>query len=342
MKKLLSILLSALLFCGCSKKETLHIYTWSDYINLDFIAKFEKDNNCKVIIDTFDSNETMYAKLKAGVAGYDICFPTEYFISLLKNENIIDELDLTKLPNVKNNIDYRFCKRANSLKYYIPYAFSYTGILYRKDKFPNLSFQLWNEMFTINKNVRICMFDDIREVIGLALKECGYSVNSTNKKEIAYATKIACNWKQAVVKMDNESYKTGIANGEIDIAMGYNADAIQLMAEMGDNIGFIVPTLTGTTSSMDTITILKLSKNKELAYKFINALYEKETAIKNCEYICAPMPIQNLTESLSNSFKYNKYMIISDKLLKQCETINNVGLNIDMYNKAWDKIKSVR
>lgn len=341
MKNLLFIILLASALCGCSKKETLHIYTWSDYIDPEFIENFEKENNCKVVIDTFDSNETMYAKLKAGAAGYDICFPTEYFIPLLKNENIIEELDISMLPNVVKNIDLRFCKNDN-LKYYIPYAFSYTGILYRKDKFPNVKFQLWNDMFELQSVARVCMFDDIREIIGLALKEHGYSVNSTNQLEISRATKIAHRWKRCVVKMDNESYKNGIANGEVDIAMGYNSDAIQLILEMNDNIGFTVPSITGTTSSMDTIVILKSSKKKELAYKFINALYEKNNAVKNCEYICAPMPIQNLAKNLSDEFKYNEYMIISDKLLKQCETINDVGSNLDMYNKAWDKIKSAK
>lgn len=341
MKKLLFILLLATVFCGCRKKETLHIYTWSDYIDPEFIEKFEKENNCKVVIDTFDSNETMYAKLKAGAAGYDICFPTEYFIPMLKNENIIEELDLSKLPNVKNNIDMRFCKHDN-LKYYIPYAFSCTGILYRKDKFPNIMIRRWNDLFEMNKYARISMFDDIREVIGLALKSNGFSVNSINQNEIDIATKTAYNWKQTVVKMDNESYKNEIANGGIDFAMGYNSDAIQLMVEMGNEIGFVVPTVDGTTSSMDTITILKTSKKKDLAYKFINALYEKKNAVKNSEYICAPMPIQNLTNYLSDDFKNNEYMYISDELLKHCETIEDVGSNLMLYNKAWDKIKSTK
>lgn len=338
MKKLLLILLSTSLICGCKKQETLHIYTWSDYLDPDFIAKFEKENNCKVVIDTFDSNETMYAKLKAGATGYDICFPTEYFIPILKNENIIEKIDISKLPNVEKNIDKRFCKNDN-LNYYIPYAFSCTGILYRKDKFSNINIKTWDDMFAMKSITRISMFDDIREIIGLALKSNGFSVNSTKEDELLIASKTAYKWKQAVVKMDNEGYKNGIANGEIDFAMGYNADAIQLMMEMGDNIEFIVPPI-GTTSSMDTITIFKSSTKKDLAYKFINALYERKTAVKNSEYICAPMPIQNLTEYLSDDYKKIKYMFITDELLKRCETIEDIGDTIEFYNKVWDIIKS--
>lgn len=338
MKKLLLILLSTSLICGCKKQETLHIYTWSDYLDPDFIAKFEKENNCKVVIDTFDSNETMYAKLKAGATGYDICFPTEYFIPILKNENIIEKIDISKLPNVEKNIDRRFCTNDN-LNYYIPYAFSCTGILYRKDKFSNINIKTWDDMFAMKSIARICMFDDIREIIGLALKSNGFSVNSTKEEELLIASKTAYKWKKAAIKMDNEGYKNGIANGEIDFAMGYNADAIQLMMEMGDDIEFIVPPV-GTTSSMDTIAIFKSSTKKDLAYKFINALYERETAVKNSEYICAPMPIQNLTEYLSDDYKKIKYMFITDELLKRCETIEDIGDTIEFYNKVWDIIKS--
>jgi spermidine/putrescine transport system substrate-binding protein len=340
MKKILLLLLAISLICGCKKQETLYIYNWSDYIDPEFIVKFENENNCKVVIDTFDSNETMYAKLKAGASGYDICFPTEYFIPILKNENIIEKIDITKLPNVEKNIDKRFCKN-NGLQYYIPYAFSCTGILYRKDKFSNINIKNWNDVFAMKSIARICMFDDIREIIGISLKSNGFSVNSTNQNELLIASKTAYKWKTSVIKMDNEGYKNGVANGEIDFAMGYNSDAIQLMLEMENDIEFIVPPI-GTTSSMDTITIFKSSNKKDLSYKFINALYEKEVAVKNSEYICAPMPIQNLSEHLSDEYKKIKYMNITDELLNKCETINDVGDAIELYNKVWDIIKSFK
>ena len=84
MKKItVGLIAVSLLLAGCAKKETLHVYTWADYISPDVVSAFEEKYNCKVVIDTFDTNEAMYAKLKAGSAGYDIMFPSSYMVKLM-------------------------------------------------------------------------------------------------------------------------------------------------------------------------------------------------------------------------------------------------------------------
>lgn len=329
------------LLCGCSDKKTLHIYTWADYIDPEFVTQFEKENDCKVVIDTFDSNETMFAKLMAsGNSGYDICCPTEYYIQILKDADLIEKLNTSKLKNVVNNFDKRFLNKYDRLEWHIPYAFSCTGILYRKDKFPNATFKKWDDMFTSQYIGRICMLNDIREIIGIALKQNGYSVNSVNMKELSKAVDTVLEWKKTCKKMDNESYKVDIANSTMFITMGYNSDAIQLVSEMPDEIGFAVPDC-GTTSSIDTFVVMKSAPQKELAYKFLNALFERNAAIKNSEYICAPMLIENLAEGLSDEAKSNPFMVVTDDMLKKCENILDVGDNLVLYNKAWDEIKKV-
>lgn len=326
--------------CGCKEKQTLHIYSWADYIDPSIVEQFEKENDCKVIIDTFDSNETLFAKLMAGASGYDICCPTEYIIPLLKNVDMIDKIDISKVPNVVKNFDSRFTNQFDRLEWHIPYAFSCTGILYRKDKFPNKTFKTWNDMFSDEFQHKICMFDDIREVLGVALKENGYSINSTNLKELLIAVKTARTWKSKVRKMDNEAYRFGIASGEFNIAMGYNSDAIQLLFEKPDEIGFVVPEC-GTTSCVDSFVIMKESQNKELAYKFLNFLYERNNAIKNCEYICSPMIISNLHADLSEEYQKNEFMSISDDLLNKCENIKDLGEHFELYNTMWDHVKKI-
>ena len=325
---------------GCSEKRNLYVYTWADYIDPELIKEFEKENNCNVVIDTFDSNETMYAKLMAGASGYDIIMPTEYVMPLLINSKLIEKLDLSMFPNVKTNFDIKF-KSEWSLVWDIPYAFSCTGILWRKDKVPaDLTFQDWNDMFDERLKGRICMMNDIREVIGLGLKMRGYSVNSTNASEIAEATEVAKAWKKRCSKMDNESYRSGIPSGEFYVAMAYNSDAIQLIADgREDQLGYLVPT-NGTSSSIDVFCIMNGSKNKDLAIKFIDMFYNLDNAVRNAEYNGVPMPIKGLYDALSDDYKKIPMMKVSDELRLKCEDIKDVGNALDLYSKAWDKIKS--
>ena len=281
--KIIALILATLALVGCEDKQKLYIYTWADYIDPELVQEFESKNGCEVVINTFDSNESLFAKLMAGAKGYDLIMPTEYIMPQLINAGLIDKLDVTKLPNVTNNFDKSFASEW-SLVYDVPYAFSCTGILWRKDKCPSdLSFNDWNDMFDERLKGHICMMNDIREVLGIALKHKGYSVNSTNQVELNEAIKLSRFWKSRSSKMDNESYRSGIPAGEFYVAMAYNSDAIQLFADDNDNIGYVVPT-NGTTSSVDVLCIMKDAKNKDLAYKFIDMLYDLPNTVRNAEY----------------------------------------------------------
>lgn len=340
MKKIivLAILLTALLGCN-DKKQKLYVYTWADYISPELIQQFENDNDCKVIIDTFDCNESMLAKIMAGSKGYDILMPTEYIMPLLVDADLIEMLNTNMLKNVVKNFDKKF-ESEWSLKYDVPYAFSCTGILWRKDKVPaDLTFQDWNDMFDERLKGRICMMNDIREVIGLGLKMKGYSVNSTNALEIAEAVEVAKSWKSHCSKMDNEAYRIGIQSGEFYVAMSYNSDAIQILADSNQNIGYIVPT-NGTPSSIDVFCLMKNCKNKELAHKFIDMFYIISNAVNNAEYNGVPMPVVGIYDALSDEYKAIPFMQVTEELKSRCEDIKDVGDNLQIYSKAWDKIKA--
>jgi spermidine/putrescine transport system substrate-binding protein len=343
MKKLLKLIMilfaSMFIISGCKDKPKLHVYTWADYIDPDLIQKFEQENNCKVEIDTFDSNETLFAKLMAGASGYDIIMPTEYFIPTLIDANLIEKLDTNKLSNVSKNFDEKY-KSKWSFIYDIPYAFSCTGILYRKDKCPDdLKFLDWNDLLDPRLKGRVCIMNDIREILGLALKMNGYSVNSKSYAELSEAVIIARRWKAACSKMDSEAYRIGIPSAEFSAAMAYNSDAIQLIAEGNDYVEFSIPT-NGTTSSVDTFCITKSAKNKELAYKFIDMCYSMSNAVRNSEYIGAPMPVKGLFEALSDKYKNISIMNVTDELKNKCEDIQDIGNDLDMYSKAWDRVKA--
>ena len=267
MKKagMIGALAAAAVLAGCGKSSrSLHIYTWSDYIAPEVIAELEKANDCKVVVDTFDSNETMYAKLKAGGAGYDIITPSSYLVPLMARENLVTKLDHSKLPNVKANFDPAFAKQIldPTFAYNVPYAVTYTGFMYAKDKMPKgVDVETWKVLENPAFKGKVTLMDDIREVIGAGLMSLGYSLNSKNPAEIEAAVKEVLKWKPNIRKFDAESYKTEVPSGATWIGHGYSTDTTQVIVgdeEEGNaprkDIGFALPK-EGFTIAFDEMVI---------------------------------------------------------------------------------------
>ena len=327
--------------CGPSKPE-LHIYTWSDYVDEDVKSKFEEENNCKVVIDTFDSNEAMYAKLQAGSTGYDIITPSSYQIPLMAKNKMIIPLDHSKIPNVKKNFDAAFANSIldPSFTYNAPYMVTYTGIAYRKDKIAkDVPVDSWKIYETAALKGRMSLLSDMRETIGAALKSLGYSLNSEKKEELDKAVEVVIGWKKNIAKFDNEQYKTAVAAGEWFVGHGYSSDVTQIMLE-DDKVGFALPK-EGFTIAFDEMVIAADAPQKELAHKFIDFMYRPEMAKANMESVCAPMPVKAAREARQPELKA---LIVKDAdTIKRGEVLRDFDDKPEvrkMYIEAWDKIKA--
>ena len=328
----------------------LHIYTWSDYIAPDVIASFEKALGVKVVVDTFDSNEAMYAKLKAGGTGYDIIMPSSYQIAMIAKEGMIDKIDHAKCPNVKKNFDKSFTSQILDPKftYNVPYAVTYTGFMYAKDKIPaGADVASWAILGNPALKGRISLLDDIREVIGAGLMYLGYSINSTNPKEIEAATAQVIKWRANIRKFDAESYKTEVPSGATWIGHGYSTDTTQVIvgdeeagAPARDDIGFALPK-EGYTIAFDEMVVAKDAKRKDLAYAFINYIYDGDVAACNMDYIQGPNPVKPGIDQLDEGLR--NLIILKPEQLKIGQVLKNLDDKpgvMEVYNKAWDKIKA--
>ncbi|MBQ9432559.1 MAG: spermidine/putrescine ABC transporter substrate-binding protein [Kiritimatiellae bacterium] len=335
-----------------AKKPELHIYTWSDYIAPDVIQAFEKKHSCKVVIDTFDSNETMYAKLKAGATGYDIIMPSSYQIKTMVDEGMIQKLDHGKIPNVRKNFAKQFLPQIidPSFTYNVPYAVTYTGFAYLKDKMPaGADVNTWQILANPALRGKISLLDDQREVIGAGLMSLGYSINTTSAEELDKAVAEVLKWKENIRKFDSESYKTEVASGAILLGHGYSTDVTQLIVGDEDedvkprpDVGFALPK-EGFSVAFDEMVLAKDAKQIDLAYAFINTIYEPEVAKENMEYICGPNPVGPAIEMLDED--YRKMIILDEETLKRGQVIRGFDGHpevIELYNKAWDKIKASR
>ena len=328
----------------------LHIYTWCDYLAPDVKESFEKALGVTVVIDTFDSNEAMYAKLKAGGTGYDIMTPSSYQIAQMAKEGMIDRIDHARCPNVKKNFDVGFTSQIldPTFKYNVPYAVTYTGFMYDKSKIPEgADVNSWAILGNPALKGRISLLDDIREVIGGGLMYLGYSINSTNPAEIEKAVEQVLKWRANIRKFDSESYKTEVPSGATWVGHGYSTDTTQVLvgdeeagAPARDDLGFALPK-EGYTIAFDEMVIAKDAKRKDLAYAFMNYIYDGDVAAVNMDYIQGPNPVKPGIEQLDAGLR--DIIILKPEQLAKGQVLRNLDDQpavMELYNKTWDKIKA--
>jgi spermidine/putrescine transport system substrate-binding protein len=342
MKVRLLLLLSLILCCipiSCTRKiPELKIYTWADYFKPELLRRFEEERQCRIIIDTFESNESMYAKIKAGATGYDLLTPSSYFVKIMFNQGYLQPLDRSQLPNLKHvDADYLKIAMDPQMHHSVPYMLTNTGISYQKGKVANFipSWKMFNQ--TALKG-RMTMLNDMRETIGAALKYLGYSLNSRNEKELEAARDVIIAWKKNLAKFESEQYKSGIASGEFLLVHGYSGDLLQVQKENAD-IGFVIP-MEGTSIACDDLVILKDSKASKLAYAFINFIHDPEIAAENTNFLSYVCPNQASYSKVDPVLRNNPAVFLSPEVKAKCEVIDDLGQDTAKYNKIWDQIKA--
>lgn len=319
-------------------KKTLTVFTWADYLSDDAKAGFEKAHNAKLVIDTFDSNEAMLAKIESGATGYDVLVPSSYAVQALKRKDMIQPLDHAKLPNLKN-VDAAYLAKAldPKMEVSVPYMMAPTCLAYLVSKVPN-PVNSWAMLDRADLKGRITLLDDMREVLGAALKFLGHSLNSTDPAQLASARNVALRWKQNIAKFENEQYKTGIASGEFFLVHGYAGDLIQA-ADENEDMRIFIPE-EGTAFSCDDLCIPKGAKNVDLAHAFINYLTGAEVAAENMEWIGYRAPNSAAYPHLSEDFRGSAVLFPSDELFAKCEPIGDLGDKLPLWTKEWDEVKS--
>ncbi len=335
----LSAAVAALALASCSRpKEVLHIFNWADYIKPELIQRFEQEHNCRVVIDTFDSNESMYNKLKAGATGYDIIFPSSYMVDLMAEQNMLQPLDHNLLPNLVH-IDEELMQYATDPQFVhsAPYMMSNAGIAYRADKVENVT-PTWAMFDRADLKGRMTLLNDYRETIGAALKFLGFSLNTTDDGELAQARDVVIRWKKNIAKLESEQYKNGIASGEFLLVHGYNGDLMQVIQE-DEDVTYILPQ-EGVSISCDHMVVPTAARAVPLAHAFINFLLDPKVAAENTEFVYFLSPNKSSYEYLSDDIKEDPAVFVPDEILDHSEVIKYLGADDAKYRAIWDAIKA--
>lgn len=321
------------------KGNVLYVYNWGEYIDPDLLKKFEKEKGIRVVLETFDSNEAMLAKIKNGGTSYDIAVPSEYAIQKMKNEKLLLPIDHNKIPNLKNiNPDYMDLPFDKKNEYSIPYFWGTVGILYNPEATKGIDFSSWDSLWDKRLKNNVLIVDGAREALGLSLNSMGESLNETDPEKLHKAEqkleKLAPNVKGVVA----DEINTMMVQKEADVAVVWSGMGADIMTE-NENLDFVVPK-EGSNLWFDNIVIPKTAQNLEGAHEFINFLLDAQNAKQNTEWVGYATPNDAALKLLDKETREDERFYPSKEVQKKLEVYEDLGYeNIKKYNELFLKFK---
>ena len=287
-------LLTAGILCACGpdprSQHILNIYNWSDYIGKDTIARFERETGIKVVYDTYDSDETLEARMMAGDSGYDVVTTsTDYFSRQIK-AGIYQELDRSRLPNWKNLNPQVLAEEAAGdpgNRHAMPYLRHVNGFAYNvqlvKARMPDAPVDSLDMLFkpqVIAKfaDCGVTFLDSAEDVLQLALNYLHIDPNSTRPEDYRRAEELILSVRPYVRAFDSTEYMNGLADQEFCISMSWSGDYSTIKARARSAgidvpLAFTIPK-EGANGSADALLIPKDAPHPQNAYRFLNFMLE--------------------------------------------------------------------
>ena len=282
--------------------NVLKLYLPGEYLGENVISDFEKQYGVRVIVENFDSNEMMYTKLMAGDR-YDVIIPSDYMIERLMNEDFLQPLDKSMIPNMENMSDAVLGMSYDpDNTYSIPYFWGSVGLVYNHENVDPavIESEGWEILRNTDYAGHIYIYDSERDSFMMAFKALGYSMNTEDPNEIndAYEWLLQMNNTMSPVYVTDEVID-GMMNGYKDIAVVYSGDAAVVLDE-NEDMSFYMPSQ-GTNIWCDAMVIPKNAENPKLAHEFINYMLTYEAAFDNTETVGYTSPNAEVFEEMTSS-----------------------------------------
>ena len=282
--------------------NVLKLYLPGEYLGENVISDFEKQYGVRVIVENFDSNEMMYTKLMAGDR-YDVIIPSDYMIERLMNEDFLQPLDKSMIPNMENMSDAVLGMSYDpDNTYSIPYFWGSVGLVYNHENVDPavIESEGWEVLRNTDYAGHIYIYDSERDSFMMAFKALGYSMNTEDPNEIndAYEWLLQMNNTMSPVYVTDEVID-GMINGYKDIAVVYSGDAAVVLDE-NEDMSFYMPSQ-GTNIWCDAMVIPQNAENPKLAHEFINYMLTYEAAFDNTETVGYTSPNAEVFEEMTSS-----------------------------------------
>ena len=300
------------------EEKRLNLYNWDTYIGEHTLADFKEASGIETKMDLFADTAELFAKLKEGNPGYDVIVPSDSWIERMVAANMLMPLDHSKIPNMAN-IDKPFVDAPfdPGRKHTIPYMWGTLGVGYNKSKVEGTP-DSWKWLYDSDKyGGQVALLGDAMNVIGIALKYLGYSLNSVDPAEIKKAEELIIANKKNIKVFADDNGQDLLASGEVDMCMEWNGDIVQVMAE-DDDLNYAVPT-EGSLLWQDTMAIPTGAPHPENAHAFLNFVLDAKVGKGIAETIQYATANQAARELMDDAYKNNPAIFPPDEVIAKCE-----------------------
>lgn len=330
-------------------KRVLNVCSWGEYIADGLEEQFEEATGIEVNYVTVPSNEELYSLLQSGGVNYDVIVPSDYMISQLIEEDMLQELDYSKIPNFEK-IDARFKNLSYDPEnlYTVPYTWGTLGIIYNTTMVDE-PITSWDVMFSDQYKGNVMLIDNSRDAFGMALYSLGYSVNTTDEAQIREAYKLVADaWNRGVYqgRVMDEIFQL-MEGGNAAVATYYAGDFLS-MHEVNPDLAYCVPE-EGSNWFVDAMCILKDAKNVEEAHEWINFMASTEANLQNMDFIWYASPNTEALEMYPEWYEEQygepldmelyEIMAAPQEVLDRCEAYLVLPYETRLlYNELWVKL----
>ena len=357
-KRMLSVLAaflaSAALLTGCGSSgktdasgsavrsgREVNVCSWGEYIDTDLIDQFEEETGIHVNYTTTESNETLYSLLKTGGSTYDVVVPSDYMLSRLIEEGMLEKLDFSNIPNFKLvGDDYKNLPYDPENLYSVPYTWGTTGIIYNT-KMVTEPVDSWSILFDEKYKGEILMIDNPRDAFAVALSYLGYSINTTDKGELMEAYDLLVEQKDILQAYVMDQIFDKLEGGEAAMGVYYAGDFLS-MKENNPDLAFAIPK-EGANFFVDAMCVPKGARNKTEAEAWINFMCSYDASMANLDYIWYGSPLPQVMEDYKADLDEETAAVLnpSKEALSRCEMFVNLPKDIlDLYDELWVQLKS--
>jgi spermidine/putrescine-binding protein len=322
-------------FSNKPEAKVLNFYNWTAYIDEKSIPNFQKETGIKVTYDNYASNDDLLAKIRTGSTGFDIIVPTDATLVKMKHGNLIQPLDLSLIPNVKN-LDPRFRNAAYDPgnQYSIPWQWGTTGIGYDKTKVTDPVTD-WDALKLPSVKGKSAFLKEARDAFAMALFALKKDPNTLNDGDLDAATQYLIDLKKNM-KAITSDYLDSLKSGELLLCQAYSGDVFQAQAD-NKNVEYVIPT-SGAFSWVDSMCIPKGAPHPKNAEMFMNYILEPKVGAALTNYVSYGSPNKAAVPYISKDILDNPLINPPADVLAKLPFQKDLGEDELKYSDRWDKV----